>query len=81
VFYRRKKMKLEPLAYALIKYALNHLINQRQERIIDLSSQKQRTAGEDMELNDCLKAVEIYTIDMNHYDYLLKTDDGKKLDA
>ena len=74
-------MKLEPLAYALIKYVLNHLINQRQERIIDLSSQKQRTAGEDMELNDCLKAVEIYTIDMNHYDYLLKTDDGKKLDA
>ena len=48
---------------------------------MDLSSQQQRTAGEDMELNDCLKAVEIYTIDMNHYDYLLETDNGKKLDA
>jgi hypothetical protein len=74
-------MKLEPLAYALIKYGLKHLINQKQERIMDLSSQQQRTAGEDMELNDCLKAVEIYTIDMNHYDYLLETDNGKKLDA
>ncbi len=74
-------MKLEPLAYALIKYALNHLISQRQERIMDLQANKERTAGQDMELNDCLKAVEIYTTDINHYDYLLNTDDGRKLNA
>ena len=74
-------MKLEPLAYALIKYALNHLISQRQERIMDLQANKERTAGEEMELSDCFKAVEIYNVDMNHYDYLLNTDDCKKLNA
>lgn len=74
-------MKLDPLAYALIKYALKYLISQRQERVMDLQASKERTAGEEMELNDCLKAVEIYTTDINHYDYLLNTDDGKKLNA
>ena len=48
---------------------------------MDLQATKERTAGQDMELNDCLKAVEIYNVDMNHYDYLLNTDDGRKLNA
>ena len=34
-----------------------------------------------MELRDCFKAVEIYNVDMNYYDYLLNTDDCKKLNA
>jgi hypothetical protein len=74
-------MKLQPLAHALIKYSLDYLIKQKQERIIDLSAQSERTAGEDVELNNCLKAVEIYTVDMEHYDYLLKMDDGMELDS